>query len=46
MTENFHENRMFWKKEQRIRKRTSGNEKRMTAENGAMLVRKEAVKER
>ena len=46
MTENFHENKMFWKEVQRIRKRTSGSEERVKAEDGTMLVWEEAIKER
>ena len=37
-TENFHDNIMFWKELQRIRKRASGYEGRVKAENGTILV--------
>ena len=33
MTENFHENKMYWKEVYRIRKGTSGNKERMKAED-------------
>ena len=46
MTENFHENKMIWKKVQRTRKETSGNEEKVKRDNGTMLVEKKAVKER
>ena len=47
VTGNFLENKMmFWKEVHRIRKETSGNKERMKAENGRILVEKEAVQER
>ena len=35
---------MFWKEVQKIRKRTPGNEERVKAKDGKMLLVKEAVK--
>ena len=46
MTENFHENKMFCKELQRIKKGTFGNKERVKREDGTILVEKEAVKER
>ena len=46
MTENFYENKMSWKELERIRKGTPGNEERMKADDGIILVEKEAVRER
>ena len=46
MTENFHENKMFCKEVQRVKKGISGNEERVKREDGTILIEKEAVKER
>ena len=46
MIENIHENQMFWKKVQRIRKEISENEERVKTEDGTMLVQKKAVKKK
>ena len=46
MTENFYENKMYWKEVQRIRKGTSEKEERGKKEDCTMLVEKEGIKER
>jgi len=47
LTENFQVNKkMFWKEVKRTRKGTSGKEERVKAENGRLLIEKDAVRKR